>query len=106
MGSVMIGRERELGQTREFLCGAAARSGRLVLACEPGIGKSTIWAAVVEEVVALGFCVLPARPSQAEAELPFAALSDVFAPVGESSLAELPDVQRTALEHRSPHAST
>ena len=98
VGGVMIGRERELGRAREFLREAAARSGRLVLAGEAGIGKSTIWATVVEEAVALGFCVLPARPSQAEADLPFAVLSDVFAQVDEGELGKLPDVQRAALE--------
>ena len=98
MGGVVIGRERELEDTRAFLGAAAEGSSLLVLAGEPGIGKSTIWSAVVEQAEALGHHVLAARPSEAELELPFAALTDLFAGVDEAAVADLPDVQRGALE--------
>jgi len=98
MGAVVIGRERELEQARGLLTAVAGGSCALVLAGEPGIGKSTIWSAVVDEAGALGYRVLSARPSQAEAELPFAVLTDLFEPVDETVLGGLPDVQRDALE--------
>ena len=98
MGGIVIGRERELEQARGFLDEAAAGSCALVLVGEAGIGKSTIWSAIVEEAGRLGYHVLTARPSEAEAELPFAVLTDVFAAIDETVLAELPDVQRLALE--------
>ena len=97
MGGV-IGRERELEQAWAFLAAASEQPRRLVLKGEAGIGKSTIWSAVVEEAGSLGYCVLSARPSEAEAELPFAVLADVFEPVDEAVLVELPDVQRSALD--------
>ena len=98
MGGVVIGRERELGDARAFLAAAAEGSSLLVLAGEPGIGKSTIWSAVVEQADALGYHVLAARPSEAEVELPFAVLTDLFAGIDETTVGDLPDVQRGALE--------
>ena len=97
MGGVVIGRERELEQAWGFLAEPASRSRALVLVGEAGIGKSTIWSAVVEEAGELDYHVLTARPSEAEAELPFAVLTDVFAGIDEDVLGELPEVQRLAL---------
>lgn len=98
MGGGVIGREREIEEARGLLVAAAEGSCALVLVGEPGIGKSTIWSAVVEEAEALGHRVLAARPSQAEAELPFAVLTDLFSRIDETAVGELPDVQRGALE--------
>lgn len=98
MARLVIGRQRELGEGRAVLAAAAHGASVLVIEGEPGIGKSTIWSAVVEEAEALGHCVLAARPSEAEAELPFAVLTDLFEALDESALADLPEVQRTALE--------
>ncbi|MCZ7588319.1 MAG: AAA family ATPase [Gaiella sp.] len=105
----MIGRERELEQARGLLAAVAGGSCALVLAGEPGIGKSTIWAAVLEDAETLGHRVLAARPSQAEAELPFAVLTDLFARIDETAVGDLPGVQRDALEQalrRRPRAAT
>ena len=78
----LIGREREIAEASGFLAQAAERTCALQLVGEPGIGKTTVWAAVVDEAVARGYTVLTARPSEAEAELPFAVLTDVFAERG------------------------
>ena len=99
MGSRMvIGREREIAEANGFLADVAQRSRGLLLAGEPGMGKTTIWSAVVDEAVERGFGVLVARPSEAEAELAFSVLTDLFAAVENPTLAELPGVQRAALE--------
>ena len=95
----MIGREREIAEASGFLADAATRGGTLVFAGAPGIGKSTIWVAAVDEALARGFQVLAARPSEAEAELAFSVLSDLLATVDQSTFAALPGTQRAALEN-------
>jgi DNA-binding CsgD family transcriptional regulator len=59
--------------------GHAGVSAALIVHGEPGIGKSTL----VEYLVAQaeGFTILRARPLEAEAELPFAGLSDLLRPL-------------------------
>src|SRR5207249_7225183 len=98
MSGVVVGRERELAEGNGFLAEAAERSCGLLLVGEAGIGKTTIWSAVVDEAADRGYAVLAARPSEAEADLPFAVLTDVFARLDGRVLAELPPAQRTALE--------
>lgn len=98
MNGVVIGRERELTEAHGVLAGVADRSCGLLVAGEPGFGKTTVWSAVLDEATRRGYTVLVSRPSEAEAELPFAVLTDLFAHVDDGVLAELPAVQRTALE--------
>jgi DNA-binding CsgD family transcriptional regulator len=98
MTSAVIGREWEIAEGNGFLADVVERSRGLLLAGEPGMGKTTIWSTVVEEAVGRGFGVLVARPSEAEAELAFSVLTDLFAAVETATLMELPGVQRAALE--------
>jgi DNA-binding CsgD family transcriptional regulator len=98
MNSVVVGREHELAEANGFLADAAEQSCGLLLVGEAGIGKTTIWSAVVAEAANRGYSVVTARPSEAEADLPFAVLTDVFARVDGDVLGELPAVQQTALE--------
>lgn len=109
MKGVVVGREREIAETSGFLTAATQRSCGLLLVGEAGIGKTTIWSAAIDEAALRGFDTLVARPSEAETELAFAALTDLLARVDSSALAELPNVQRTALEQalgRSTRGST
>ena len=103
-GSGVVGRDRELTLLRDFLRGDA--HGTLVLTGWPGIGKTTLWEAGVEEARRDGARVLSARPSDAEARLVFGALIDVLDPVRSDELARLPAPQLEALEvallRRSP----
>lgn len=99
MHSVVVGREREIAEANGFLAEAAERSHGLLFVGEAGIGKTTIWSAVVDEAADRGFDRLVARPSEAEAELAFAVLTDLFGRVDGDTLTQLPDVQRIALEH-------
>ena len=99
MNGVVVGREREIAEASGFLDEAAERSCALLLVGEPGIGKTTIWHAVIEEAAGRGCDVLRARPSETESELAFAALTDLLGPVDDTGLGELPDPQRAALEH-------
>ena len=49
---------------------AARRACWLLLVGEPGIGKTTIWSAVLQEAMAHADTVLAARPSEAESDFP------------------------------------
>jgi DNA-binding CsgD family transcriptional regulator len=99
MSGVVIGREREIASSNGFLTEAAQHACGLLLAGEPGIGKTTIWSAANDEAAERGFDILLARPSEPEFELAFAVLTDLFARVEDAALAELPVAQRVALEH-------
>ncbi len=93
---MLVGRENELARIEQLLADATqGRSGALVITGDPGIGKTALLRAAVEE--AAGFVVLRARGVAAESELPFAGLAELFASVVDL-LAVLPDRQRTAME--------
>jgi DNA-binding CsgD family transcriptional regulator/tetratricopeptide (TPR) repeat protein len=96
LGSRVVGREAELANLSAFLGRDYPRS--LVLTGGPGMGKTTLWEAAVDEARRRGLRVLSARPSDAEATLAFAALIDLFDSVGSDELAALPVPQRDALE--------
>jgi len=99
MNGVVVGREREIAGASSFLEEAAERSRGLLLVGEPGIGKTTVWHTVVDRATDRGYDVLQARPSEAEAELAFAGLTDLLARVDDADVAALPDAQQVALEH-------
>jgi hypothetical protein len=92
-----VGRAAELGVVERFL--APDRAGRVLVVCgEPGIGKSHLWEAGVDQARSRGFAVWSARPSEAEAQLSFAGLADLLDGAGAGVLAGLPVPQRRALE--------
>jgi DNA-binding CsgD family transcriptional regulator len=96
-GSV-VGREHELAEANGFLADVAERTSGLLIVGEAGIGKTTIWSSALAEAVRRGYTVLKTAPSEAEVELPFAALIDVFAQVDAAIIDGLPPAQRDALE--------
>ncbi|HEY7380940.1 MAG TPA: AAA family ATPase [Gaiella sp.] len=102
----VIGREREIAEANGFLAEAARRSCGLLFAGEPGIGKTTVWSAVIDEALRRDFGVLTARPSEAEADLAFAVLTDLFSVVQDATLEELPEVQQRALREVLRRAET
>ena len=65
---------------------------------EPGIGKSTLWAAGVEHARAQGLRVLSSRPAEAERTLAHAALGDLLESHLEDTLPSLTAPRRRALE--------
>ena len=92
----LFGRDNER-QVLEALL-AATRAGDAGVMClhgEPGIGKTELLNYAVES--ATDFKVLRAAGSEAEMELPYASLQEFFPP-GASSLGQLPDPQRKAVE--------
>lgn len=98
MTSRVIGREHEIAEASSFLEDVSLGRAGLLISGEPGIGKTTLWSAIVERSVERGFIVLVARPAQAEAELAFGVLIDLFATVDADELDELPPAQRAPLE--------
>ena len=91
----LIGREEELDAALAVLTTLPAI---VALEGEAGIGKTTVWRAVLRELEASGNVVLSAWPAEAETHLSYAGLADLLEPVLEDSLAELPAPQRQALE--------
>jgi AAA ATPase domain len=83
--AAIIGRATELDALGVFLGSAATGAGALVIEGEPGIGKTTVWAAGVEAARSLGYIVVAARPTETETQLSFAAVADLLAPVADES---------------------
>ena len=93
---LLFGRDNER-QVLEALL-AATRAGDAGVMClhgEPGIGKTELLNYAVDS--ATDFKVLRTAGSEAEMELPYASLQEFFRP-GASSLGQLPDPQRKAVE--------
>jgi DNA-binding CsgD family transcriptional regulator len=98
MRSEIVGREEELASARSFLDPTNDGLDGLVLEGAPGIGKSTLWVAVVEEARARGFRVLTSRPAEAERTLAYAGLGDLFDGTLHDVLPALTAPRRRALE--------
>src|SRR5215471_15441521 len=79
MGADVVGRDAELRATARFLDSLAGQPQALLLEGEPGIGKTTLWLAAVEQARQRGFRVLLCRPSAAEAQLSYASLAERLA---------------------------
>jgi DNA-binding CsgD family transcriptional regulator len=91
----VVGRDAERAAVGRML---AARSGGLLLAGEPGIGKTVLWEAGVREAREAGWRTLVHRSAQAEAGMAFAGLSDLLGPVFDDVADALATPRRRALE--------
>jgi DNA-binding CsgD family transcriptional regulator len=94
----VVGRDAELGSVSGFLDRAVDRPTALVLAGEPGIGKSTLWLAAVTAGRRHDLIVLSSRPAESERGLAYAGLGDLFDPVVDGVIGELSPPRRRALE--------
>lgn len=93
-----VGRDAELAEVDLFLGQMSAASCALALEGDAGIGKTTLWQETVDRARDSGTLVLACRPAAAEAKLSFSGLSDMLGAVAEPAFAELPELQRNALE--------
>jgi DNA-binding CsgD family transcriptional regulator len=94
--AVLVGRDAELERIEQLL--TAARAGRtvaLVVAGEPGVGKTALLEACADG--AEDFRVLRTRGVEAEVELPFAALVELLAPLADR-IESLPRAQASVLQ--------
>jgi DNA-binding CsgD family transcriptional regulator len=96
MGERILGRGMELQQVGALLADETPPPCALVLTGDAGVGKTTIWEEGVRLAGERGLRVLAARPAEAEAALPFAALGDLLGGVVDA--VELPRPQRAALD--------
>src|SRR2546430_16161923 len=83
--------ERRLGSLADGPAG-------VVLEGEPGIGKTTLWQAGVEEARRRGMRVLLCRAVEVEAQMSYASLADLLSGVEDELVRDLPDPQRRALQ--------
>src|SRR4051812_26668954 len=73
----VVGRDAELAAIEDFLQSDGSPQA-FVLTGGPGIGKTTLWEAGLDAARQHGVRVLAARGSGAEAQLSFAALTDLL----------------------------
>ena len=98
MPNELLGRSAERAAGRRFLDAVGRGPTCLAIAGEPGIGKSALWRTVVDQASALGHRVLVSRPSELEADLAHASLTDLLLPVADEVRPHLPPPQRRALD--------
>src|SRR3954465_14740230 len=101
-----LSRPLEFRAVSAFLQSAARQPSALVIEGEPGIGKTTLWLSAVEQARNNGCRVFSARVGQAEAVLAYAAVADLLRDVDSPVLAQLPEVQRLAVDHVLLRASS
>src|ERR1700741_4623521 len=94
----VVNRPLEFRAVSEFLRSAELQPSGLAIEGEPGIGKTTLWLAGVEQARDSGFRVFTARVGQAESVLAYAAVADLLRDVDPSILAWLRDVQRVRVD--------
>jgi DNA-binding CsgD family transcriptional regulator len=94
----LVGREEELEAIVGLLSAPDDLPGVAVLSGEAGIGKTALWLAGIEAASARGYRVLSSRPSDAETKFSFGGLTDLLDNTAAEVLAELPPLQRRALE--------
>lgn len=98
MGEQIVGRELELDAVAAFLSSMRDGASAIVLAGEPGIGKSTVWQAALLLAHERGYRVATSRPSESEARLSYAGLGDLLGDAVDELSPKLPPPQRHALD--------
>jgi predicted ATPase len=94
---LLIGRDRELATLYALVDGIEEQGGAVVVRGEAGIGKSALLAAAEERARDRGVGVVSTTGALSEAQLAFAGLHQLLAPLL-GGLDQLPDPQRRALE--------
>jgi DNA-binding CsgD family transcriptional regulator len=98
MAVEIVGRRNELLALEEFLEALPAGGQALLLEGDAGIGKTALWQEGIRLGHEHGFRVLTSRAGHSETQIAFATVGDLFAPVVDEALPQLPRVQRRALE--------
>ncbi len=100
------GRPMESRSVKSFLTATAVGPSALLIEGEPGIGKTTLWLAAVEQATARGFRVLSTRAAAAESVLAYTALADMLDDVDPGTWADLPAPQQLAIDQVLLRADT
>jgi DNA-binding CsgD family transcriptional regulator len=97
MSITVVGRDAELASIRDFVATISDGATALVLEGEAGVGKTTLWAAGIEQAQEWGLRVLQARPAESETALSFSGVGDLLDRVLEEALSPLAVGQKRAL---------
>lgn len=97
-GTIVIGQSTHQSAIGAFLDSMALGPSALLIEGEPGIGKTTLWSAVVEQAHERGFQVLSTRPAAAESVLAYTALADLLEEADPRAWADLPAPQLLAVD--------
>jgi DNA-binding CsgD family transcriptional regulator len=97
-GDEIVGRTEERARIASFVSSDHDGVRALVLEGEAGLGKSTLLAEARELVASGGRRVLECRPTEAETELPYAALGDLLGGTLDQPTPLVTPPQRRALE--------
>ena len=98
METAFVGRRTQVRVLETFVDGVATGPRSLCLEGAAGIGKTSLWDQGVFLLERAGCVVLTARAAQAEAQLAFSTVGDLFTPVLDATLGSMPTVQRRAIE--------
>jgi DNA-binding CsgD family transcriptional regulator len=93
----LVGRRSELALASQMLDTARADPVALILDGVEGIGKTTLWKAILAEAEERGYRVLSARPVESEAMFGFSAVADLLRDDLDEAVTTLPEPQRAAL---------
>jgi DNA-binding CsgD family transcriptional regulator len=94
----ILGRHEELQALARFVESVPAGGYALLLEGDAGIGKTALWQEGTSAARRSDVHVLAARAGQAETQIAFATVGDLFAPALDETLPRLPPVHRRALE--------
>ncbi|MCV7041317.1 LuxR family transcriptional regulator [Mycolicibacterium moriokaense] len=92
------GRPTENRAVESFLTATAVGPSALLIEGEPGIGKTTVWSAAVDQAHARGFRVLSTRAAAAASVLAYTTLADMLVDVDPATWADLPAPQLRAVD--------
>ncbi|AGZ40751.1 AAA family ATPase [Actinoplanes friuliensis] len=96
-GYGLVGRADKLADLGDFLQEAARTGSAMLLAGEPGIGKTALLNAAAERAAAMGMRVIRGSGAEHETALCFSGLHQLVGPLS-AELAQLPGPSRYALE--------
>ncbi|OBB71303.1 LuxR family transcriptional regulator [Mycobacterium sp. 852014-52144_SCH5372336] len=96
--SGVIERPAEFRAVRDFLRSVESGPCALVIEGDAGAGKTTLWLAGISAARECAFRVLTARAGQAETALAYAVVADLLGDIPTEVFADLPDVQRLAID--------
>lgn len=98
VGVTTVSRSKEMQAVDDLLSSTGAGPSGLVIAGEPGIGKTTLWLAGVARAREFGFRVLSARADRAESVLSYATVADLLVDVEADVFDGLSELQRMAID--------
>src|SRR6476661_4525760 len=97
-GAGLESRPMEGRSVNAFRTSTAVGPSALLIEGEPGIGKTTLWLAAIEQAKTRGFRVLSTRAAAAESVLAYTALADMLDDVEADTWADLPSPQLLAVD--------